>query len=107
MSCCGNPEFLGRRKRVVSVSNNQDVDVSLALSIKAELLTDTPCVIDGSSLESTGDTFCEESSWHYLKDTTMNVTFNNGGSSSNNLRITITELVPNPHFYQQILEEKK
>jgi hypothetical protein len=107
MSCgnnCTKAEFLGREKRTFNIAESQEVDLSLVVSFKFTLLTNTPVVVEGERLESAGDEYCDQSNWPYLIGSKLTVNFDEDNQAAKNLRVTICRLVPNPNYCEQTHE---
>lgn len=103
--CCNSAEFLGRKTQSLFINKNDELDISLAISIHMELESNTPVVVGSKRLTSEGDTYCDESNWPYLVGEKLPIVFEQ--LEDNRLRVTIQKLVPNPNYREVIHEPKQ
>lgn len=90
-------KYIGRRLEHITISENKDIDMTDVVSIKAELVTATPVVVNNEKLNEVEDTYCEHSQWPYVKGTVFGVVFDDTNTTKV-LKVTLVKLVVNPNW---------
>lgn len=90
-------KYIGRSLEHITISENKDIDMTDVVSIKAELVSATPVVINNEKLKEVEDTYCEHSQWPYVKGTVFGVAFDDT-SVTKLLKVTIVKLVVDPNW---------
>lgn len=90
-------KYIGRQIQTIDITENQDVDLTDVISVKAVLVTNTPVTVDTDRLLEVDDVYCDHSQWPYVKGSFLPVVFDQSATSKI-LRVKLIKLVVNPQY---------